>query len=51
MIGSNCPEPLHAQSGTPWLHVAPPSEEISSAIHGNGQLPGHGFGAYRVVSM
>ncbi len=51
MIGSYCAEPLHAHRGTPWLQVAPPSDEISSAIHGDGQLPGHGFGAYRVVSM
>ena len=45
MIGSNCPEPLQAHSGAPWLQVAPPSEEISSAIHGDGQLPGQGLAA------
>ncbi len=51
MIGSNWPEPLHAHRGAPWVQVAPPSEEISSAIHGVGQLPEQGFGAYRVESM
>ena len=50
MIGSNWPEPLQAQSGrgSP-RHAA--VDDTSSAIHGLGQLPGHGFGPYRVVSM
>ena len=45
MIGSNWPEPLQAQSGFGSDQVAPPSALISSAIQGEGQLPGHGFGA------
>jgi len=45
MIGSNWPEPLQAQSAFGFDQVAPPSELISRAIHGEGQLPGHGFGA------
>ncbi|HZB79608.1 MAG TPA: hypothetical protein VE522_07175 [Actinomycetota bacterium] len=51
MIGSNCPDPLHAHSGLPALHVTPPSEEISSAVNGDGQFPGQGFGAYLVTIM
>ena len=46
MIGSNCPDPLHAQSGLSALQVAPPSDEISSAIHGEGQPPEQGFSAW-----
>jgi hypothetical protein len=44
-IGSNWPEPLQAQSGVGLPHVTPPSGLTSTAIHGLGQLPGHGLGA------
>src|SRR6476659_8958741 len=51
MIGSNCPLPLQAQSGTWAPHVAPPSFEIESAIHGSGPLPLQGLPTpYRVVT-
>ena len=45
MIGSNCPDPLHAQSGRGAPNVCPPSRETSSAMKGVGQLPGQGFGS------
>ena len=43
MIGSNWPEPLHAHSGLPAPHVAPPSALMVSEMNGVGQLPGHGL--------
>jgi hypothetical protein len=51
MIGSNCPEPLHAHNGSPSDQVAPLSLEISMAMWGVGQFPGQGLGSpYRVVT-
>jgi hypothetical protein len=44
MIGSNWPEPLHAQSGFAGANEAPPLELTSNAMYGLGQLPEHGFG-------
>jgi hypothetical protein len=44
MIGSNWPDPLHAQSGLD-VHVAPPFELIWSEMYGDGQFPLHGLPA------
>ena len=43
MIGSNCPEPLHAHSGFAAPNVAPPSLLTRSEMWGVGQLPLQGF--------
>src|SRR6185436_7993366 len=51
MIGSNWPDPLHAQRAFAALHVAPPLLLMLSAIHGVGQLPGQGLPAYRVARV
>ena len=45
MIGSNCPDPLHAHNGRCAPQVAPPSLDTDSAIHGEGQFPGQGLAA------
>ena len=50
MIGSNWPDPLHAQSGFGAPHDTPPFWLIVSAMYGDGQLPEHGLAPYRVVS-